>query len=270
LPDLINHLLPRLMTPNQRPAFRDWYIYLRWVDDSADGDRPIDVDARCFLARQFSVLSMHPDTDQPMCPEEQRWRVFLSALDYNKREVVCRSASFILQSIEFDINRRHSIQSREMLHNYWRGEVYGYLLGVLSFSSNYSIMISTTDTLVDIALAAKVVHTIRDMENDISNGMFNIPSEDMASYDITKDALLRGIRSCPGLVSWQSDTLRQCISVLVAPRLDPALGRNLRSIAVVHLLKLKYTLVARRRLETLRRNTLLHNTPILGYFPTKL
>ncbi len=160
------------------------YAYFRWADDMIDIVLLNDEDRSVFIERQKALIDRlyrgeHPDG---LSAEE----AMLADLIAHDRLPASGLGSFIhnfMAVIEFDAHRHGRIANRQELAAYTTCLATAVMDGIQYFIGNGHPYPKTPDRNLAVA-GAHITHMLRDMLEDFSVGLVNIPAEDLQAYDI--------------------------------------------------------------------------------------
>jgi phytoene/squalene synthetase len=161
------------------------YAYFRWADDMIDISLS-GKDARTvFIERQKTLIirlyrGEHPDG---LSPEE----AMLADLIAHDRASDSGLRSFIrnfITVIEFDSHRHGRLASRQELETYTTCLATAVMDGIQYFIGNGHPYPRTHDRNLAVT-GAHLTHMLRDMLEDFSLGLVNIPAEYLEAYGIT-------------------------------------------------------------------------------------
>ncbi len=150
-----------------------FYSYLRIVDDLIDDQSKDNQEKIKYLDDQQAVLTekVEDETDDL---EKNIIREIIR-FDRNYSGFLTKRILDMFEIFRFDINRLGKYVSRDELFRYYHLESEVSLLTILFFIIPSS-KIKIYET-VKIGVLSKVIHTIRDLDEDLSEGVINIPLE---------------------------------------------------------------------------------------------
>jgi phytoene/squalene synthetase len=164
-------------------AFRA-YAYFRWVDDRLDAETASPSERMSFLQRQQSILEDcyqgQPSGD--LCPEE-RMLVDLVMGNPEKSGGLEAYLRDMMAVMAFDVERRGRAISAAELSEYSRllatavTEALHYFIG-------HNCCTPKDDTRYLAVRGAHVIHMLRDWQEDVEAGYFNIPQGYVQAHDL--------------------------------------------------------------------------------------
>jgi phytoene/squalene synthetase len=160
------------------------YAYFRWADDKIDISLSCSEERTVFIERQKNLVNklyrgLRPDD---LSPEE----AMLADLISHDREPENGLYSFIhnfMSVIEFDAHRHGYIASRHALAEYTTRLATAVMDGIQYFIGNDHPYPKTYYRNLAVT-GAHITHMLRDMLEDFSAGLVNIPAEYLEAYDI--------------------------------------------------------------------------------------
>jgi phytoene/squalene synthetase len=160
------------------------YAYFRWADDKIDISLSCSEERTVFIERQKNLVNklyrgLRPDD---LSPEE----AMLADLISHDREPENGLYSFIynfMSVIEFDAHRHGRIASRHALAEYTTRLATAVMDGIQYFIGNDHPYPKTYYRNLAVT-GAHITHMLRDMLEDFSAGLVNIPAEYLEAYDI--------------------------------------------------------------------------------------
>ena len=160
------------------------YAYFRWVDDYVDESPRSSGDSITFIQRQKELINQLYTNNRPndLVPKEE----LIADLISHDRGPDSGLQSFIrnmLAIIEFDANRRWRTVSENELKWYTASVGKSVTDGLQYFIGN-SNSYPDSDYRYLAARAAHITHLLRDLMDDLENGFFNIPHEQIEVYNI--------------------------------------------------------------------------------------
>jgi hypothetical protein len=168
-------------------AFRA-YAYFRWVDDILDAEAGSDSDRRAFLERQKSLLEgCYQGEPRRDVTVQEAMLVELVRHDNEKNSSLKAYLYNMMQVMDFDVRRRGRLISQVELNDYTRWlaiavtECLHYFIG----HDDYTPHDGTRYLAVS---AAHIAHMLRDTEDDMRLGYYNIQREVLEANHIwTRD-----------------------------------------------------------------------------------
>jgi len=160
------------------------YAYFRWADDQIDICLSDSEDRSAFIERQKALIDQLYQNTRPddLSPEE----AMLADLIKHDRTPESGLRSFIhnfMSVVTYDANRRGHIPSRHELAAYTTCLATAVMDGLQYFIGNGHPYPMRHDRNLAVT-GAHVTHMLRDMLEDLSNGLVNIPAEDIKTYNI--------------------------------------------------------------------------------------
>jgi phytoene/squalene synthetase len=161
------------------------YAYFRWVDDWLDQTAPERSAAIAFVQRQRALVECCYQGTRPYHLSNEESLVADLIGRHPEQNSGLRSyVNNMLAVMAFDAGRRGRLISQQELANYSRAlatavtEALHYFIG----HDNYS---PRGESRYLAAAGAHVAHMLRDAWEDTAAGYYNIPSEFLATHDIT-------------------------------------------------------------------------------------
>jgi phytoene/squalene synthetase len=161
------------------------YAYLRWVDDTIDIISQSDEERIAFTKRQRDLLDRlyRKDIPDDLTPEEE----MVACLIRHDGEENSKLRSFICNMfdiIEFDAYRRGQLISQEELI-WYSDSLSKSIIDGLQYFIGHGHPYSKADDRYLAAIAAHIIHMLRDMLDDVQDGYFNIPREYLEAHNLT-------------------------------------------------------------------------------------
>jgi phytoene/squalene synthetase len=155
------------------------YAYFRWADDQIDIALSTDEERTAFIERQKGLIKSLYRGNRPddILPEE----AMLADLIAHDREPDSGLRSFInnfMAVIAFDAHRQGCAAGRQELAAYTTCLATAVMDGLQYFIGNGHPYPRTHARKLAVT-GAHITHMLRDMQEDISAGLVNIPAEDM-------------------------------------------------------------------------------------------
>jgi phytoene/squalene synthetase len=163
------------------------YAYFRWADDEIDIRLQSKDERDEFIARQKSIIEYQGATF-PDITLEERLVVDLIGHDRSQNSGLHSFITSFMAVIEFDNNRRGRLISREELELYTSHLAIAVMDGLQYFIGNSFPYPKNPERSMAVT-GAHITHMLRDMIEDIPNGIINIPIEAISEYGITIDNL---------------------------------------------------------------------------------
>jgi len=165
------------------------YAYFRWADDLIDISLSSRDERTAFLARQKTLIKKLYSGQRPMnlCPEEEMI-ADLIAHDRNPDSGLYSFIHNFMAVIEFDSNRRGHLVNRDELATYTVHLANAVMDGLQYFIGNGYPYPRTPDRTMAVT-GAHIMHMLRDMLEDIPDGIVNIPVEAIKEHGICMDDL---------------------------------------------------------------------------------
>jgi phytoene/squalene synthetase len=160
------------------------YAYFRWADDRIDICLSGKDECIAFVERQKALINSlyRGESPQDLLPEE----AMLADLIAHDRRANSGLRSFIcnfMSVIEFDAYRKGRTASRHELAAYTTCLATAVMDGIQYFIGNEHIYPRTHDRTLAVT-GAHITHMLRDMQEDLSTRLINIPAEDLEAYGI--------------------------------------------------------------------------------------
>jgi phytoene/squalene synthetase len=171
------------------------YAYFRWADDQIDIVLPSCSERTAFIARQKSLVEKLYRGERPsdLLPEE----AMLSDLMAHNPTPDSGLCSFIhnfMEVIAFDACRHGKLPSRGELAAYTTHLATAVMDGIQYFIGNNHSYPRTPNRTLNVR-GAHITHMLRDMLNDLSAGLVNIPVEYLKVHSLDiKDVNSEGFR----------------------------------------------------------------------------
>ena len=166
------------------PYFYCWYAYFRWVDDTADTYDISLQDKVLFISAQQKLVESFYSTEskKPLANIAESYLRELIIYDQGNGSCIKKFIFDMLSCIQFDIKRINTYTSKEYLENYFTKEVLSYLNTFQFFCTPPRKYLEIRQSKEGIA--GKWIHILRDFRKDIEEKIFNLPKEDVVSYQI--------------------------------------------------------------------------------------
>jgi phytoene/squalene synthetase len=160
------------------------YAYFRWADDRIDIALSGSEERVIFIERQKALIDslymgLRPDD---LSPEE----AILADLIAHDRTPESGLRSFIcnfMAVIAFDAGRKGRVASRDEMAAYTTCLAMAVMDGLQYFISNDHPYHRTPDRALAVT-GAHITHMLRDMLEDLSAGLVNIPAEDLEAHGL--------------------------------------------------------------------------------------
>jgi phytoene/squalene synthetase len=160
------------------------YAYFRWVDDTLDKNGMHPRDRLAFLAQQKSLLAALSRGEQiaRLCPEEQML-ADLMRIPADKRKGLDRYIEHLMAVMAFDAERQGLLASQTELAQYTWHLAAG-VTEALHYFIGGSDAAPQDGSRYLAAMAAHIVHMLRDAHEDAAAGYYNIPRETVQANGI--------------------------------------------------------------------------------------
>jgi phytoene/squalene synthetase len=160
------------------------YAYFRWADDMIDISLSGNTERTAFIERQKTLIDSLYQGERPdgLSPEE----AMLADLVAHDRTPDSGLRSFIhnfMAVIEFDAHRRGHIASQQELAAYTACLAAAVMEGIQYFIGNGHPYPRTHDRNLAVT-GAHITHMLRDMREDFSTGLINIPAEYLEAHSL--------------------------------------------------------------------------------------
>lgn len=160
------------------------YAYFRWVDDQLDADTALPSERMSFLQRQQSILE-ECYLGQPSGDLSAEECMLVDLVNGNPEKSSGLEAYLrnMMAVMAFDVERRGRMISSAELSEYSRllatavTEALHYFIG-------HNCSAPRGDTRYLAVRGAHVIHMLRDWQEDVEAGYFNIPENYMQAYDL--------------------------------------------------------------------------------------
>jgi len=165
------------------------YAYFRWADDEIDIRLQSENERDEFIIRQKSIIerSYQGAIFRDITPEEEML-VDLIGHDSSQNSGLHSFITNFMAVIEFDNNRRGRLISWEELELYTSKLSIAVMDGLQYFIGNGFPYPKNPERSMAVT-GAHITHMLRDMMEDIPNGIINIPVEAISEYGISIDNL---------------------------------------------------------------------------------
>ena len=167
--------------------FNRAYAYFRWMDDIVDDASQSQEKRIAFIVRQKELVDRLYRNDRPsdLTSEEQ---IIADLISHDRYEDSWLQSYIrnMFAIVEFDTYRQGRLISEQELN--WYTECLGESVtdGIQYFIGNgYPYPVSDTRCLA--ARAAHITHLLRDMVEDMNDGLFNIPKEYLQEHGISPE-----------------------------------------------------------------------------------
>jgi len=157
-------------------AFRA-YGYFRWVDDELDGRRMEKSERVAFALRENALLDRCYRGDwPPSSSDEERMLIDLIRGDREPCSGLQSYLRHMMAVMVFDAERRGRPISRDELESY-TSHLAIAVTDALHFFIGHGCALPKTKDRYLAACGAHVVHMLRDTQEDVANGYYNVPRE---------------------------------------------------------------------------------------------
>lgn len=179
----IRYLVDRDLVPD---AYRA-YAYFRWADDFID-EVAIDRDESIsFVDRQRELIERSYRQDWPRSLSEEEWMLIdLIRSDGNPDSRLQSYIRNMFAVLEFDAHRKGRFISQEKLNWYCHSLAKAVTDALHHFIGN-QCPYPKVEEQYHAATAAHVTHLLRDMHDDVSAGLYNLPREYLETHGIDPD-----------------------------------------------------------------------------------
>ncbi|MBM3146140.1 MAG: hypothetical protein FJ010_14445 [Chloroflexi bacterium] len=173
-----------LVDPGMKDDCYRAYSYFRWVDDVIDEECPTQAERLAFIQRQSDLVGglRRGERHGDLAPEEQ----LIADLVEHQREKNRKLHSYVsnfLALLAFDARRKGRLISRDEL--VWYSERLGVAVtDAIQHFIGHGHLYPEDERRYKAAIAAHIVHMLRDMLGDIQAGYINIPCEYLADKEI--------------------------------------------------------------------------------------
>ncbi|MFC1583290.1 squalene/phytoene synthase family protein [Candidatus Neomarinimicrobiota bacterium] len=179
------------------------YAYCRWVDDIIDISSTSDRERKTFMDRQQEIISRcyRNEPVEALLPEEQ----MVVDLIHNDRFENSGLQSFIrnvLTIIEFDAKRKGRLISQEELIWYTDCLGRGVIDGLQYFIGNGHPYPESSNQYL-AAIAAHIIHLLRDTVQDTADGFINVPREYLELHKLNPADITH-----PLYIAWVEDRIK--------------------------------------------------------------
>lgn len=153
------------------------YAYFRWVDDFIDSPIRSDSERTSFIQRQRDLVEhLYVDEQPPVLCREEEIDVDLINNDSGTNNGLQSYIRTMMDVMEFDASRKGRLISEQELT--WYSDHLGKaVVDCIQYFIGNEYSYPHEPDQYKTAVAAHIVHMLRDMQQDISNGFFNIPGE---------------------------------------------------------------------------------------------
>lgn len=181
-------LLKLLYSQHVVSLFSLVYTYFRWLDDLIDLPSSTDKERQETIRRQkYLFTSFYSDEKQLPHDLNQQERMLQLVIKYDIRNGFClqKYISQMIKALEFDVERRYQIVSKNVLNDYSRrlGQSYTGVFTIITVGDQLSPDVYAQ--LGQGGVAAHLVHILRDLHEDISYGYYNFGKEDAKKYGMS-------------------------------------------------------------------------------------
>lgn len=176
------------------------YAYFRWLDDKIDVGLKTTKGRNNFLDKQKKLINLaYKGIFSKTKNLEENMVIELIKSDTSTDSKLKSYITNFLSIIEFDAKRKGKVVTRRNLD--WYSKTIGVAVTdcIIHFIDNKSGSMNHKD-MYKAATAAHIVHTLRDMSDDIQEGFYNVPRE----Y-IVKHKLKLNKCTSPDLAEWVKD-----------------------------------------------------------------
>jgi len=196
------------LSPERGELVESYYVMMRYVDDVVDGDAKLP--KRFSSAVEFvenkidfsRTLSESPAEAQPVDVVDRRM-VHCYDLAARLGFGIDEETDAILSSMLFDARRLLKAETdgiaaysrKELADHFDKLDIVGTISGIIKARGGYSGYIELLlEAVKPLGTASRIFYTLQDYNADIRAKLLNIPSEDMDTYQISKEELLRSGR----------------------------------------------------------------------------
>ena len=153
------------------------YAYMRWADDAIDITLQSENDRTVFIARQKMLIEnlFMGEGLTGLCPEE-RLLADLIGHDRNPNSGLHSFICNFMAVIEFDSYRKGLLVSKRELATYTTCLATAVMDGIQYFIGNGHQYLQNPERIKAVT-GAHITHMLRDMLEDVQNGIINIPLE---------------------------------------------------------------------------------------------
>ena len=193
------------------------YAYFRWVDDIIDEDTGDPVEAAAFIERQASLLQACYRGEIPADLSREECMLLDLVRNDNEENSGLRAYLFnMMEVMRFDAGRRGQVISHAELCSYTR-----HLAVAVTEAMHYFIGHDNPtpphEARYLAVTAAHITHMLRDAQEDVQAGYFNIPREVLQSSGISPremgtQAYREWVRSRVQLARGYFEAGRDCIA----------------------------------------------------------
>lgn len=187
------------------------YLWLREVDDIADGDKPLPAGYSSQAEYVAEKLTFLRELNEPQ-DDVDALILFCSALSSKIGIDLSHPRQMIMESMLFDAQRlgTGAVFPEAVLQEYfYKCDIVGTIAGALPLFGEST---GKWPYLYDSGQAVRIYYNLRDFEDDIDAGLVNISEEDMQRFGITNSDLYN-IENAP-LKAWFTDQAEQGLALL--------------------------------------------------------
>lgn len=163
------------------------YAYFRWVDDILDSEESDQERIKAFITRQKQLLeALYGGEPFPIKCQEEKMLVDLLHSNLDDHSGLLSYLKNMMAILEFDATRRGKLITQNEL------DVYSQRLAIAVTDAMY-YFIGHNDPLPEVnsryfaVVAAHITHMLRDYQDDVALGYFNIPREYLLLHKIPPD-----------------------------------------------------------------------------------
>lgn len=219
-----------LVSPARARALKSGYFWIRDVDDVADGDKilPDGYDSKPeYLQKRRDVAVGLSEKQNPTYGDFRDILLVDAFMAADKLNITLGEETVgILDTIIFDEERSRTkrVPTKMELDQYFDKLDFTCIDGGLKIAGDTC----TKDDTYDISMAVRTMFNLRDLPEDLSAGIINIPSEDITDYKINLELAFNApsishLIKQEGLRNWFCDQMALCQMHL--DRSDEKLGK---------------------------------------------
>ena len=173
--------IPKLLFPSKE-AYTLCYAYFRWFDDIIDSRKLKGNDINFIVERQKRFLSqLYKEEIPEELSTEELFLAHLVSFDKRYNKNIRKDLETLVDTLEFDSNRRNKLLSNEELNSYIDNNVRPYVNISLAIFNQSHVQ---KEGIYLTAKAGFVIDYIYSLRDDINLGYVNISKEDIRNYNI--------------------------------------------------------------------------------------
>jgi phytoene/squalene synthetase len=163
------------------------YAYFRWMDDRLDTPDATPSERMSLLRRQTELLN-EIRRGRPCLPQSaaEEWLMEIVRRDRPGHSGLRSYLDHMLAVMRFDVDRRgRTIRSEELA--WYSGCLSQAVMDGLSYFVGHRLRYPPSGARLLAATGAHIVHMLRDAEEDVAVGYYNVPREYLTAHRMSPD-----------------------------------------------------------------------------------